>query len=100
MSKQKMLLIERESNGRFKVARPVEVYETPRKRRAYLSDWSLVSTADGSKWVRLQGFVFGHPKFQNGDFIKTSPVLKLNIPEGYAETMNTQYMLRDDRHEY
>lgn len=65
------------------------------KRRAYLRDWSI--TGNGGKWVSLVGVVYGHDKLRDGAQIITSPVLKLDIPGGSAETMNTIYVLRDDR---
>jgi len=65
------------------------------KRRAYLRDWTI--TSNGGKWVSLVGSVYGHDKFQDGREIITSPILKLDIPGCSAETMNTIYVLRDDR---
>jgi hypothetical protein len=90
--------VERGPKGQFRAMRKVEVEETKKpKRRAYLEHWSLIQRSPYTKWVHLEGNVYGHPTFNNGDFITTSPILKLDIPGGYAETMNTKYMLKDDR---
>lgn len=91
--------VERGPGGKFRAMTKINVDETPKaKRRAYLRDWIIVQRNPyGSKWVSLSGRVYGHPKFAEGTHIDTSPILKLDIPGGYAETMNTKYMLRDDR---
>jgi hypothetical protein len=69
--------------------------EKKSKRRAYLRDWTLVS--NGGKWASLHGSVYGHDRFMDGERIITSPLLKFDIPGCSAETMNTIYVLRDDR---
>ena len=91
--------VERYPSGKFRAMTKIEVEHTQRvKRRAYLRDWIIVQNHTiGSKWVQLYGKVFGHPRFAEGEWITTSPVLKLDIPGGFAETMNTKYVLRDDR---
>lgn len=67
---------------------------------AFLSQWKIVpieSESSKGQWVQLQGKVFNHRKYADGNFIVTSPVLKLNIPAGTAETMHTRYILEDQR---
>ena len=65
-------------------------------RRAFLRDWNLQQRKPGSKWVHLQGRVYGHPKFYDGELVTTSPVMMIDFHAGVAETMNTIYMLNID----
>jgi hypothetical protein len=65
------------------------------KRKAYLREWYI--QGNGGKWASLVGEVFGHPQFDDGRVIVTSPILKLDIPGRSAETMNTVYMLEGKR---
>lgn len=69
------------------------------KRTAYLRDWIIVQDRNQTKWVQLYGKVYGHSGFSDGEWVTTSPILKLDIPGGTAETLNTRYVLRDDRME-
>lgn len=41
------------------------------------------------------GDVYGHPLFLDGTRIRTSRILWRNKEEGWAETLNTVYMLGD-----
>ena len=90
----------RGQGGRFTKMTKIEI-ETPKapKRRAYLKNWNLSRSAAqiGTQWMRLCGEVYGHPSFVDGDVITTSPILVLDIPGGFAETMHTVYLLKDNR---
>jgi hypothetical protein len=66
------------------------------KRKAVLKNWR-VRTGSNGIWPVLTGDVYGHPKFQDGEAVVTSPVLRLDIPGGMAETMHTVYLLGDRR---
>ena len=75
-------------------------FESPRKskprhekRRAVLKDWNIVRRYTSGLSHVLEGQVFGHESFPEGAFITTSPVLRLDIPERTAETLNTVYLL-------
>jgi len=56
-----------------------------------LENWSTVSTdspytAPELIRLRLKGKVYGHPKFENGESIITSPIVKLDIDNRIAQT--------------
>lgn len=63
---------------------------------ARLRNWSLCTaccwTGPGQ---HLHGDVFGHPSFQDGERITTTPIVDLREDIGIAVTKNTVYILRD-----
>lgn len=65
------------------------------KRRALLKNWSISKKNQVSDklWMTFKGQVFGHPSFENGEFVETSPVLHIDTVAGVAETMHTIYLL-------
>lgn len=63
------------------------------KRRAVLKDWGLLDKGGDGLRLRLVGQVFGHDSFDQGRYIETSPLLRLDIPAREAETLNTVYLL-------
>lgn len=64
-----------------------------------IENWSLCIRGYGSymfpdeQRVSLQGNVYGHPKFKDGEFVVTSQVLDLDISNGKAETRSREYVL-------
>lgn len=57
------------------------------KQKARLENW-YVGEAD-----MLYGQAYGHPRFKDGESIRTSRVVKLDIKTGKATTINTEYEL-------
>lgn len=41
----------------------------------------------------LVGAVYGHPRFEDGTYVRTSRVVKLDKATGEAVTRNTEYVL-------
>lgn len=55
-----------------------------------LEDWRIVNF--GTLAV-AEGNVFGHPKFKEGEFIRTSYLRAYSLAEGKVTTRNTVYKL-------
>jgi hypothetical protein len=64
-----------------------------------IENWTMVSNLDPYKppemqVARLQGFAYGHPRFEDGTFITTSRLIDLDIPNGSAKTSSgSDYVL-------
>lgn len=59
------------------------------KQTAKLERWTLVKG-------RLQGYVYGHPRFADGEFVTTSTVMSPpdSVKDGNTvQTKNTEYQL-------
>jgi len=56
-----------------------------------LKYWSVI--ASPYKTLHLQGKVYGHKKFNNGDEIITSEIQSFNAFNGTCTTKNTEYTL-------
>lgn len=71
-----------------------------------LENWSVcvnqdnVYVAPENQVKHLEGEVYGHPNFVDGQFIKTSSLTLLDIENNYARTKNTEYVLRQIDPEY
>jgi hypothetical protein len=64
-----------------------------RKPRARMEGWVLI-TRDDVPWF-LTGYATGHPKLPGfRRFIHSSEIQKIDAQRGYAETLNTLYILR------
>jgi hypothetical protein len=66
------------------------------KPKAHLQLWHAVRTTGGSR--HLVGFVFGHPRLENGHQIVTSDLVCVRLvahQQIQAETLNTIYQLGD-----
>ena len=61
------------------------------QRPPLLSPWAL------HPYGVLIGRVFNHPRLSDGKVIVTSTVVVMNEAEGWAQTRNTRYQLRDKR---
>lgn len=59
------------------------------KQQARLENWSRFGE-------QLVGEVYGHPRFEDGEVVRTSRVLKMD--DKVAETMNTDYTLGEQAH--
>jgi hypothetical protein len=76
------------------------------KRYARLENWAVVESANiaGYHVLRagnlLVGNVFGHPRIEEGTFIFTSPIMRLDAKEKVVETRNTWYRLGQASDEY
>jgi hypothetical protein len=42
---------------------------------------------------QLVGHVYGHPKIKDGELIRTSPLVGIDVKRKTATTLNTQYTL-------
>lgn len=87
----------RKANGQFtavEVPLPGETKPVT-KRRAMLKDWSISkkNQASNKLWMTFKGRVYGHPSFEDGAYVETSPVLHIDTVAGVAETMHTIYLL-------
>lgn len=71
-----------------------------------LEEWSLFRDdsnpflAPELRSVRLQGKVYGHEMFDDGDGVSTSTVQKLDLKNNIAETKNTVYELGEPSEGY
>lgn len=72
----------------------------PDKRNARIENWSIFNLADISNplslsggYTSLLGDVYGHGSFDDGIFIVSSNIVKIDIPNNLVETMNTNYDL-------
>lgn len=59
------------------------------KKVANLSDAMLMPCFDGLS--RLVGYVYNHPEFATGEYIRTSPVIENNNDWSRVETMDIVY---------
>ena len=58
----------------------------------HIEDWHLpISDDDGT--LRLQGTVTGHPNFQNGKVMMSTPIVQFNIESGICITEQFSYTL-------
>ena len=57
-----------------------------------LMNWNI--WARGNDYI-LVGEIYndGKRRFRDGTSIRTSPIREINFTEGYADTMNTRYVL-------
>lgn len=55
-----------------------------------IQNWT-VCNGDGYKFMR--GQVIGHPDFTNGDVIRTSRIVNIDLDNDEVETLNTIYKL-------
>lgn len=73
---------------------------------ARLENWAVVPSASNAHYEELQagnllvGKVFGHPRIQEGTFIFTSPIVRVDAHTNMVETRNTAYRLGDASREY
>lgn len=51
-----------------------------------------VETKDGIVFVAM-GYVYDHPRFFEGQYIRTSRIQKINLKKGTFETRNTKYKI-------
>lgn len=58
-----------------------------------MKDWHIIKLFN--EGARLQGFVFGHPKFQDGTEVITSEVQSYDPKNGIVKTVFTEYKLED-----
>jgi hypothetical protein len=56
-----------------------------------LKEWSVVCSPEGEN--RLRGFVFGHPKFEDGADVITSEVQSYDPQQGIVKTVYNEYKL-------
>jgi sugar lactone lactonase YvrE len=63
-------------------------FNTEKKQTARLDDWSI--SPDG---VIVMGTVTGHSKIPDGEYIRTSTVVRLDFSQSQLETLNTIYQL-------
>jgi hypothetical protein len=64
------------------------------KPKAHLQLWHAVRTIAGSR--HLVGFVFGHPRLEDGHRIVTTDIIRVRLvaqQQIQAETLNTIYQL-------
>lgn len=61
------------------------------KQKARLENWLTFKGIDGK--LHMQGKVYGHPRFDDGEFIYTSEIVKVDTIKKIAETLNTHYTL-------
>ena len=64
------------------------------KKRARLENWYTQTLSNGV--IILNGNVYDHPKFEAGQFIHTSEVVKVNEDRTEAVTLNTIYTLHQE----
>jgi len=71
-----------------------------------LEDWAVVPGATIGTYGQLEagnllvGRAFGHQRINEGMFIVTSPIVRVDSENGIAETRNTSYSLGMAGHEY
>lgn len=69
-----------------------------------IENWSIVShtpyASPEADVKYLSGNVYGHPRFQDGEIITTSRLIKMDIPNGLAETVSRLYELGEINPEY
>ena len=64
-----------------------------------LENWSIVNSKDNPflapelRRRSLHGNVYGHPVFEDGKSIKTSPLIEIDLEKNVAKTQNTEYVL-------
>jgi hypothetical protein len=65
-------------------------------QKATLSPWFVarIDYSSGSSF-HLCGFASGHPQFENGDQVTTSPLVELSANDDWGRTLNTLYWLHD-----
>jgi hypothetical protein len=65
-------------------------------QEAMLSPWFVarIDFSSHSEFV-LCGYVYGHPRLEDGHMITTSSLLELSADDCWARTRNTLYWLRD-----
>ena len=71
-----------------------------------LENWELRFYAEGDEWsppetrrLSLAGEVYGHPNWEDGHFITTSPIMRDAGP-GLIKTINSVYELGNPNPEY
>ena len=70
-------------------------------KTARLENWSIVAANELTVYeapelqrYKLQGDVYGHPGFEDGEFITTSTIMSEDVKKyGTVETRNTSYEL-------
>jgi hypothetical protein len=76
------------------------------KSCARLENWAVVASANTATYQALEvgnllvGKVFGHPRIEEGRFIFTSPIERLDAETNVVETRNTTYRLGEASHDY
>lgn len=60
------------------------------KQQATLRNWGI---EDRGEYYALRGQVYGHDRFTDGEWVKTSCLLHIDFEKGEAETKNTIYIL-------
>jgi hypothetical protein len=63
------------------------------KKKAEIGDWKIEEFIRNSRVYRLSGMVFGHPNFEDGALIYTTPIEKVDFGKKTVETHNTVYTL-------
>lgn len=64
-----------------------------------LENWSMIYNPDPHsppelKSGRLVGFVYGHPRFEDGESIVSSSIIEINVRKGTAKTYSgSEYIL-------
>ncbi len=73
-----------------------------------IENWSLgFSVAEGNRYTpperqaqSLEGYVYNHPTHKDGQYIRTSRIIQLNIEEGWVKTVYSTYLLGKPSAEY
>lgn len=64
-----------------------------------IEDWSLIIVAQ-EKTRSLHGYIFGHPKFNNGKLITTSPIVGKNDQDEVVTNSGNSYELGQVSQDY
>lgn len=69
------------------------------KHMVTIEDWMVVPDVISATFAelrpgnRLAGYVYGHAHLPNAKMVYTSPILSIDLNQGYVETHNTVYRL-------
>ena len=62
-----------------------------------LDNWTIINYGT---WAGAEGYVYDSDKFDDGDYIHTSYLLRYSLAEGKITTRNTTYLLGKPKSEF
>ncbi len=63
------------------------------KPKIFIEDWKIVEWIWVDNTEVIIGRCYGHPNIPDGTAIRTSEIVKKDIPNGVIETKNSMYIL-------